>query len=122
MFKALYYRVVDWVCRLLGHAWREDVLWIAGHRCSGVQCRRCKTIPELAAPDDVTYRTVPARTIRAYLAGLPDWMVDECLAWTPRTQEAGGHTFPSGQAAADGWLYQAQHVLPTIRTDAREPQ
>lgn len=46
-------------------------------------------------------------TIRAELAGFPDWMVEESLTWT-REKEARGWQFTSGQAAACHWLDAAR--------------
>jgi hypothetical protein len=42
-----YYRAKGLYCRLAGHTWSEDVLWIAGQRCSsGLQCDRCRDVPQ----------------------------------------------------------------------------
>ena len=43
------------------------------------------------------------RTIRDYLTGHPDWLIDDCIGWT-REREAIGHQFTDGTAAAQHWL------------------
>lgn len=106
----------------VGHAWYEQVQWLAGQRCSSVQCRRCKASPEVVAPDGITFKPVRERAVRRALAGLPGWLVDEGVAWI-RAEEACGRTFITASAAADAWIDHAQQVLPTHDIEAaRRPE
>jgi hypothetical protein len=119
---AYYQAKENLICRRIGHNWRENVSWVAGQRCSSIDCRRCRTIPaEATAPaaaladPDRAHQPVPERALRAHLAGFPQWLTDECLAWT-REKEARGWQFTGSSAAATHWLQHAQQHGSAGRT------